>query len=154
MKTIAHKSFLINRTFTSQLKSAAYNNIIFFDGVCNFCNYWVNFALKYNKKQNLYFAALQSDFAKKMLSEYGYQTSSLSSVVFLKDNKIFTQSSAALKIAKELSYPWKVAYLFYFIPKLIRDFFYNIIAKYRYRLLGKRDQCRIPSAKEKGRFYS
>jgi predicted DCC family thiol-disulfide oxidoreductase YuxK len=128
------------------------NNIIFFDGVCTFCNYWANFALKHNSKKHLYFCALQSESGKKILVAHGYTVEHISSVVFLKNNKLFTQSSAALAIAKELNWPWKAAYVFYFIPKFIRDFFYNIIAKNRYKWFGKMDTCRIPTKEEKNRF--
>lgn len=145
---------MLSSNFTSQLKTSENNSIIFFDGVCNFCNYWANFALKHNKKQNLYFAPLQSEFAIKILKEYGYQTTALTSVVFLTNNKLYTQSSATFRIAKELSYPWKLGYAFYFIPKPIRDFLYNWIAKNRYRWFGKSENCRIPTESEKGRFLS
>jgi predicted DCC family thiol-disulfide oxidoreductase YuxK len=128
------------------------DNVIFFDGVCKFCNASVNFALKHNSKKHLFFSPLQSNFATTTLKPFGYDVTQVSSVVFLKDGKIYTQSSGAFAICKELDWPWKVVYIFIFVPKFIRDFFYNFIAKRRYQWFGKLDTCRVPSAAERERF--
>jgi predicted DCC family thiol-disulfide oxidoreductase YuxK len=128
------------------------NNIILFDGICNFCNYWVNFALKNNKKKNLLFSPLQGIFAKNALHKFGLDTTSLTSVIFIKDDKIYTQSSAVFRISKELNWPWKILFAFIIIPKFIRDFIYNIFAKNRYKWYGKKETCRIPTKEERERF--
>jgi len=128
------------------------NPIVLFDGVCNFCNYWVNFAIKRDKKRKLRFGPLQGEAAKLLLQQYKLHTTSLSSVIFIHAGKIYTQSSAALRIAKHLDGGWKLFYGFIIIPKFIRDFFYNIIARNRYKWYGKKDTCMIPTPELRGRF--
>ncbi len=128
------------------------NSLILFDGVCNFCNYWVNFAIKYNPKKDLFFSPLQSDYAQQQLVAHHVGISNLSSVVFIHNNKVYTQSSAALAICKHLQYPYRAFYIFIVIPKFIRDFVYNIIAKNRYRWFGKANSCIMPTAELKQRF--
>ena len=59
------------------------NRIILFDGVCNFCNYWVNFAIKRDKKKKLHFTPLQGETAKQLLPHYHINPTSLSSVFLL-----------------------------------------------------------------------
>jgi predicted DCC family thiol-disulfide oxidoreductase YuxK len=126
--------------------------IILFDGVCNFCNYWVNFAIKRDKKKKLRFTPLQGETAKQLLPQYDINPTSLSSVILIDNGKAYTQSSAAIRICKYLNGGWKLFYGLMIIPKFIRDFFYNIIARNRYKWFGKRDECMVPTPELKDRF--
>src|SRR5687767_15859853 len=95
--------------------------LVLFDGVCNFCNYWVNFAIKRDKKQVLRFAPLQGETAKKILPLFNISTTAINSVIFIHKGKAYTQSSAALQICRYLDGGWKMFYGLYIIPKFIRD---------------------------------
>ena len=128
------------------------NPVVLFDGVCNFCNYWVNFALKRDKKKKLKFSPLQGETARQILEKYNFNTTALSSVILIDKNRIWTQSSAAIRICKYLKGGWKLCYGLIIIPKFIRDFFYNIIARNRYKWYGKRDKCMIPTPELRDRF--
>ena len=126
--------------------------IVLFDGVCNFCNYWVSFAIKRDRKKKLRFASLQGETAKQILPQYNIQSSSLSSVIFIDNGRAYTQSSAAIRICKHLDGGWKLFYGLIIIPKFIRDFFYNIIARNRYKWYGKKENCMVPTPYLKERF--
>jgi predicted DCC family thiol-disulfide oxidoreductase YuxK len=126
--------------------------VILFDGVCNFCNYWVNFAIKRDRKKKLRFTSLQGETAKQLLPQYNINTTSLSSVIFIDKGVAFTQSSAAIRICKYLDGGWKLFYGLMIIPKFIRDFFYNVIARNRYRWFGKKETCMIPAPELRERF--
>lgn len=128
------------------------NPVVLFDGVCNFCNYWVNFAIRHDRKKKLRFTPLQGETASRLLTKYKLSTSSLSSVIFIDKEKVYTQSSAAIRIAKHLDGGWKLFYGFMIVPKFIRDFFYNIIARNRYKWYGKKERCMIPTPELKERF--
>lgn len=126
--------------------------VILFDGVCNFCNYWVQFTLRRNRNQNLRFAPLQGEAAKQLLSQHGISSTPLQSVILLDNGKVYTQSSAALRICRHLRGGWKLAYGLIIIPRFIRDFVYNIIARNRYHWFGKKDTCMVPSPEVRERF--
>jgi predicted DCC family thiol-disulfide oxidoreductase YuxK len=127
--------------------------IILFDGVCNLCNSSVNFIIDRDPKGKFRFAALQSDVGQKLLLENSINATSFDSIVLISEGKIFQKSTAALKIAKELSRPWLVVYyMFIWVPTFIRDFFYNIIAANRYKIFGRSEACRIPTPELKSRF--
>lgn len=126
--------------------------VILFDGVCNFCNYWVSFAIKRDREKKLRFTTLQGQAAKQLLPQYHIHPTSLSSVIFIDKGKAYTQSSAAIRICKYLAGGWKLFYGFMIVPKFIRDFFYNIIARNRYKWFGKKDECMTPSQEVKERF--
>lgn len=129
-----------------------YNNIVLFDGVCNFCDASVNFIIDRDKKNIFKFAALQSEKGQEILDYFKLPKDDFDSFVFIENDKVFKKSSAALRIAKKLGGVWKIFYPFIIIPEFIRDFFYNLIAKNRYKLFGKKDACRIPTPELKQKF--
>ena len=89
---------------------------------------------------------------KKILEKYGIKDLKVKSVYLIEDKKIYQKSTAILRILKRIPFPWNIGYVFIVIPRPIRDFIYNIIAKNRYQWFGKRDTCRVLSDEEKARF--
>ncbi|MEO6169167.1 MAG: thiol-disulfide oxidoreductase DCC family protein [Chitinophagales bacterium] len=128
--------------------------IILFDGVCNLCNGFVQFIIKRDKKERFVFGALQSERAKELLAEYQLPKEKMDSVVLIENGKVFTQSTAALRIAKKLDGGWSLTYAFIVIPKFLRDWIYGLIAKYRYKIFGKKDVCMVPTPEFKKRFIN
>ncbi|MCX7743057.1 MAG: thiol-disulfide oxidoreductase DCC family protein [Flavobacteriales bacterium] len=126
--------------------------IVLFDGVCNFCNASVQFIIKHDSNAIFRFASLQSKLAMDIIREVGLEENKVNSVVLVYKNKVYIQSDAALNIVKMLSGIWPVFYLLIIIPKPVRDFFYNVIARNRYRWFGKKDQCMVPPPELKYRF--
>jgi predicted DCC family thiol-disulfide oxidoreductase YuxK len=127
-------------------------NIVFFDGVCNFCNSTVDWIYKNNKKRDIYFSSLQSEFANEFLKQNGIANTDLDTVIFYTGSKFYFRSSAILRISKHLSRGYKLLTIFIVVPVFIRDGFYNWIAKNRYKFFGKKETCRIPSPEEKQYF--
>lgn len=127
--------------------------IVLFDGVCNLCNASVNFIIDRDAKAVFKFASLQSDFGQKILQENQFKQVDFDSILLLKEDKILKKSDAALEIARNLDGWWKYFYALKVIPKFIRDLVYDLIAKNRYRIFGKSETCRIPTADLKERFY-
>jgi predicted DCC family thiol-disulfide oxidoreductase YuxK len=128
--------------------------VILFDGICNFCNGTVNFIIDKDKRKRFKFAALQSDAGQKLLNEFNLKFTDFDTIILAENNRYYEKSTAALRIAKGLGGIWKVLYAFIILPTFIRDFFYDIIARNRYRWFGKRDTCRIPAVGERERFLS
>jgi predicted DCC family thiol-disulfide oxidoreductase YuxK len=128
------------------------NPIILFDGVCNFCNSSVNFVIDRDKKSVIKFAALQSDAGQQLLQQFNLSTSEFNSFIFIEAGKVYTSSTAALKVSKYLTALWPLLYGFIIVPKFIRDGIYKWIAKNRYKWFGKKDQCMIPAPEVRSRF--
>lgn len=126
-------------------------NIVLFDGLCNLCNFSVKYIIKHDKDGVIYFAAQQADKGKELIKNL-HLISAESSVIFLKDNKVYYGSDAFIEICKLLYGFPKIFILLKFIPKQIRDYFYRIIANYRYQIFGKRTTCMVPSGRLKYRF--
>lgn len=133
----------------SQTKS-----IVFFDGVCNLCNASIDFIIKRDRQNQFLVGALQDGFSKEVLSKYQVKEDYLDSLVLLEEGEIFYKSTAALKIARNLSGLWPVFYPLIFLPNWLRDPVYDFIGKNRYRWFGKKNTCRIASPEEKSKFLS
>ncbi|MDA9554824.1 thiol-disulfide oxidoreductase DCC family protein [Pelobium sp.] len=127
-------------------------HIILFDGVCNLCNGFVQFVIKRDKKANFKFAALQSAAAKEILLANQLNPQELKTVIFIRDHKVYTQSDAALQIAKGLDGLWPLAGVLLVIPKFIRNAVYQFIAKNRYRWFGEKETCMVPTPDLQNRF--
>jgi predicted DCC family thiol-disulfide oxidoreductase YuxK len=74
------------------------------------------------------------------------------SIILIENNKVYYRSYAALRIARKLKGGWKLFYAAVIIPPFIRNFFYNFVARNRYRWFGKRDFCFVPDQALKERF--
>lgn len=127
--------------------------IVLFDGVCNLCNYTVNFIIDRDKKKEYYFASLQSEYAKGILLRNGMSQTELSSVIFIKSGVLYQKSDAVLEIIKDFSLPFQILQIGRILPRFIRDALYDLIARNRYVLFGKKDVCRIPSPESRTRFF-
>ena len=127
-------------------------HLILFDGVCNFCNHWVQFVLQRNSSGTLRFGTLQGKTAHLLLPQYGLRPDALSSVVFISNGKAFTSSTAVLQICKHLDGGWKLLWVFIWVPRFLRDALYNMIARHRYQWFGKKESCMLPTAEQRSRF--
>ena len=119
--------------------------IIFFDGVCNLCTGTVQFVIRHDPKHHFRFASLQSEIGQQLLKEYNLPTEEFGSFILFEDGKVYTKSTAALRVTRKLNGLWPVVYTNIVFPLFIRDGIYNLIAKNRYRWFGKKEACWIPT---------
>jgi len=126
--------------------------IIFFDGVCNLCNASVQFVIKRDVKDHFRFSALQNEQAKEHLKEFKISPLNSNTILLLENGKLYTQSTAALRITRQLSGLWPLCYGLIVIPAFIRDAVYKTISKYRYKIWGRSETCMIPSPELKTKF--
>lgn len=125
--------------------------IVLFDGVCNFCNNSVNFIIRRDRLAKFRFTPLQSEIGREMRAKYGVDES-VDSIVLIDEDQAFTHSTAALRIARALGGFTSLLYAFVIVPRPIRDFFYRLFARHRYRIFGRKDVCMIPTAEVRERF--
>tara|TARA_R100000935_G_C2826161_1_gene162409 strand:- start:440 stop:859 length:420 start_codon:yes stop_codon:yes gene_type:complete len=127
--------------------------IILFDGVCNLCNNAINFIIEHDKEDVFRFASLQSELGRKMVSERGIDPEVLDSIILIEPGVVYYEkSTAALKIAKDLSGGYSLLRVFLYLPESLRDGVYNFVAANRYKWFGKKDSCMIPTPELKAKF--
>lgn len=99
------------------------------------------------------FAPIQSEIACKLMQQHAIENDNMETFVVIKnDDQAYTHSDAALELTKGLSGYWYFLRVFKIIPRPIRDGAYKLVARNRYKLLGKRDVCMIPTPEVKSRF--
>ena len=126
--------------------------IVLFDGVCNLCNGSVQFILKRDRHRKFQFGSLQGKTGQEYLRKYHLPTDQFHSFMLIEANVLYTQSTAVLRVLKHLGRGWQLLYVFIFLPQVLRDGLYKLIATNRFRLFGKKDACRIPTPDERERF--
>ena len=129
-----------------------HTRIIVFDGVCNLCNLSVQLVLKYDKNVRFSFASLQGKFGQNLLKQKALDPKTFDSFILLEGNQLYTQSTAALRVAKKMSFPFFLFYPFILVPKFIRDAIYDFIANNRYKWFGKAESCMMPDSEVQQRF--
>ena len=131
--------------------------VLLYDGVCGFCNKTVQMILDRDPAGTMRFAALQSDYGRAVVERHT-SLRGVDSVVFVENanggsrERVFVRSDAALKVVAYLGGFWKIFLAAYVVPKPLRDYFYDLFARNRYRLFGKYDACMLPPPEVRSRF--
>ena len=125
--------------------------IVFYDGRCGLCHKAIQFILKKESNKKLQFCSLNSQKAAKLIP-LEFQNTDLDSMLLLHKNKLYCESTAALKICGYLKGAWPLMQLFLIVPKPIRDLVYRWVAENRYKWFGKKDQCMLADESTKHRF--
>jgi predicted DCC family thiol-disulfide oxidoreductase YuxK len=126
--------------------------VVLFDGVCNLCNGFVQFVIPRDPLGHVRFAALQSEAARRLMAQTGVTPGSADSIVLVEGQHAFVRSEAALRIARQLRFPWPILYGLVVVPRPLRDWVYDIVARNRYRWFGRRDVCMVPGPETRDRF--
>jgi len=133
------------------------NPIVLYDGVCGLCNRAVKFLLKRDRHDRLRFASLQSDFAATLLQRHALDHHDLDTVYVVlnhgqTDETLLAKSDAILFFAKAIGGVWNIARLGRIIPRPIRNWLYDFVARHRYQVFGKYESCMLPSPRERHKF--
>jgi len=126
--------------------------IILYDGVCRFCHGMIRFILKRDHDGLFRFASLQSSTGQKMIEEKKNMKPGHDRIIFIDQDLYLEKSAAVLNILKHLGGIWRMLYFLVILPRPLRDLFYDLVARNRYRLFGKYDACPVPEPEWKERF--
>lgn len=129
------------------------NNIIFFDGVCNYCNGFIRFLIRNDPKENLKFSSIQSTFAKRVFKQESIKNE-LSTIIFIEGKRIFYRSNAIIEILKKSNSKLRVlGFIIKIVPFFIREYVYEFVAKNRYSIFGKSEECIVPDKEINHLFF-
>jgi len=132
-------------------------HLVLYDGVCGLCSRLLQFLLTHDHRAVFNFASLQSATGKATVARWGGDPEELSSFYVVADfrtaaARFFTKSDAALFVAGELGWPWKIMRAAGILPKVLRDALYDVVARTRYRVFGRYEQCLLPRPEFRSRF--
>ena len=131
--------------------------IVLYDGVCGLCNRLVQFLLRYDRHDRLRFAPLQSEVASSLLKKHEIDAADLDSVSVVADyglasERAFTKSDAVLRAGWELGGIWRVGEIGRILPRSLRDWLYERVARSRYRIFGRYETCPVPGPDQREKF--
>lgn len=126
-------------------------NIVIYDGVCGFCDASIQFILNRKPSDKIRFISFQSKIGQQIMSKFNLKTN-LDTIIFIEKGTVYQKSKAFLKILKHVNSYWYYLHYLQIIPNKLSDFCYNIIAKHRYLIMGKVEQCRLLSPEERKFF--
>ena len=126
--------------------------MVLFDGTCAFCEGSVKFIARRDPGGYFRFGASQSPKAAGLLAEYGITRESARSLVLIEDGQVFLRSTATLRIARRLGWPWSLAGPLLLLPRSLRDAGYQVVAKIRHRLAGCSNACEVPPPEIRARM--
>jgi predicted DCC family thiol-disulfide oxidoreductase YuxK len=129
-----------------------YQNLILFDGVCNFCNAAVQMIIEIDRQKIFKFAAIQSELGQKLYYQHGLDLIDIQTLMFVDGDRVLTQSDAVLAVLSRLDGGWQLLGGFTVMPKPWRDWAYSEFARQRFRLFGRRDACIITTPELQERF--
>ncbi len=132
-------------------------HLLLFDGVCGLCSRLVQFVLARDQRRVFAFSALQSETGRAILERLGGDPGALTTFYVVADHRtaearLMSRSRAALFLARELGWPWKAAGLARVLPPALLDAAYNLVARHRYRVFGRYEQCLMPRPEDRDRF--
>ncbi len=126
--------------------------VLLFDGVCNLCNGSVKFIIERDHKKLFMFASLQSEKGQEYLRKFNLPTDNFDSFVLVEGDQYYTKSTAALKVFSRFGGLWNLLKILLWIPAFLRNPFYSIVAKNRYKWFGKQESCWLPTPELQSRF--
>jgi len=128
------------------------NDVVIFDGICNLCSHSVQFILRHEAKPEILFASLQSPAGDRLLREFNFNPGEAKTFVLISRGKAYVRSTAAIRIACQLRGAWKLLAAAWVIPRPVRNYLYDVIARNRYRWFGRLERCSVPAPEVASRF--
>ena len=120
--------------------------VVLYDGECRLCNNSVNFIARRDRNGRLKMVSLQSEYGRGILASHQIQTDPLGSMWLLEGARLTAKSTAMIRTSKYMDGAWPLCMVFLLVPRIFRDFIYDVVAHNRYRWFGKHDTCRLPDS--------
>ncbi|NQU39142.1 MAG: DUF393 domain-containing protein [Lentisphaerae bacterium] len=130
------------------------DNVVLFDGTCGFCRGAVRFIIRHDPRAVFRFAPLQSDVAEDLAGGCDEGATAGTSLVLIREGHCHSRSEAALMIAAELAWPWRLCRACRLIPRPVRDWIYNQVARHRHRLAGDGEDGPLGERADRERFIA
>ncbi|TGT73829.1 MULTISPECIES: thiol-disulfide oxidoreductase DCC family protein [unclassified Mesorhizobium] len=126
--------------------------LIVFDGVCVFCSGFVQLILRLDREKRFRFATAQSPLGEALFRRHGLPTDDYDSNLAIIDGAAFTKLDSFVAVMAALGWPWRATKALLILPRPLRDWLYDRVARNRYALFGRKDSCEIPSAELRERL--
>ncbi len=121
------------------------DDVILYDGVCVFCSRWIRYVATRDVSRRFRFTAIQSDYGTRLAQAFGINPDDPDTNAVIHGGVAWFKSDGALTTLSLLP-GWRWVRVLFWVPRPIRDGVYNLVARNRYRIFGKYDECFLPDA--------
>ncbi|GLQ86662.1 thiol-disulfide oxidoreductase DCC family protein [Dyella flagellata] len=130
--------------------------VIVYDGVCLLCSRWVRFLLERDREGRYRYASMQSEIGRQLLQSHGLDPDSPFSMLLVEDGRGYTDTTAIARVLRGLpSRRWRwLSAMMLSVPRSVRDAAYRFVARHRYKMFGRSEQCFAPTPEQRSRFIS
>jgi predicted DCC family thiol-disulfide oxidoreductase YuxK len=128
--------------------------IIIFDGYCVLCSRWANFVLRQDRAATFRLLPAQSPLGHALYVHFGLDPENYETNILVAAGLAWVKSEGSIRMAEGLGFPWSLAAVFRVLPVALRDKVYELVARNRFRLFGRRDTCYVPTVDHRDRFLS
>lgn len=128
------------------------DKVVLFDAVCKLCSGWSRFLIRHDRRRIFKLATVQSEEGKAILRWCGLPTEEYNTLVLVEGDRYYVRSAAVIRVLARLPLPWRLGALAWLIPRPLRDWAYDKVARNRYALFGKYDSCVVPAPDHLARF--
>lgn len=128
------------------------DSVVLFDAVCKLCSGWSRFLIRHDSRRLFKLAAVQSEEGKAILQWCGLPVDEYDTLVLVEGDRFYVRSAAVIRVLARLPLPWKVGVLGWLVPRPLRDWAYDKVARNRYMLFGRYDACVVPTSDHLARF--
>ncbi len=142
------------KAFTPPPGLEADDRVVLFDGVCRLCSGWAGFLLRHDRRRRYKLATVQSPAGQALLAWCDLPLDDYRTLVLVSRDGFYTRSAAIVRVLAGLPLPWKLGAAAWLLPRPVRDWLYDRLARNRYRWFGRRDTCMVPTASQQSRFLA
>ncbi len=133
-------------------RSQRFENLIVFDGECVLCSGFFRFMLKHDREEKFLFATAQSTLGQRLCSDLSLRTDELETNLVIIDGLVFQKLDAFAAAMRALPGIWSAFSICRFLPDFLKIHFYNAIARNRFAILRRNEECLVPNKALRARF--
>jgi predicted DCC family thiol-disulfide oxidoreductase YuxK len=126
--------------------------VCLFDGVCVLCSGGVQYTLRHERDHEMRFVAIQSREGRALAQRHGVDPDQPDSFLFIENDVVMRKSDAVLGVVAHLGWPARLVLATRIVPRPLRDWLYDRLARNRYRLFGRKESCTLPDPGQRHRF--
>ncbi|NOT70861.1 MAG: thiol-disulfide oxidoreductase DCC family protein [Hyphomicrobium sp.] len=128
--------------------------VIIFDGHCVLCSGWAMFVVRHDRQARFRLLPAQSPLGSALYQHFGLDPVDYETNILIADGRAWVKSEGSIRMFEGLGFPWSLAAAFRILPLGVRDRGYELLARNRFRIFGRRDVCFAPDASIKDRFLA
>ncbi len=126
--------------------------VVVMDGECALCTFGARLIDRFDKIGNIRICPVQSRLGRALLVHYQMDPTNPDSWIYLAHGVCWTSFDAWIKAGETVGGIGQLMRVFWLVPRPVRDWIYQRIARNRIAMFGKADMCNLPKPSFRARL--